>query len=88
VSEPSPLLQPAQNPRPAGRVAKMLILLARAYQASLSPYLGRHCRFVPTCSNYFIEAVGRHGAWGGFRLGVWRILRCHPFARGGFDPVP
>ena len=88
MTESSPLPSPAQSPRPVGIAAKTLILLARAYQASLSPYLGRQCRFVPTCSNYFIEAVGRHGAWRGFGLGVWRILRCHPFARGGYDPVP
>lgn len=76
------------SPRPIGPAARVLILLTRAYQVSLSPLLGRQCRFVPTCSHYFIEAVERHGAWRGFRLGAWRILRCHPFARGGFDPVP
>ncbi|MGA2266641.1 MAG: membrane protein insertion efficiency factor YidD [Phycisphaerae bacterium] len=65
-----------------------LVLLARLYQVTLSPLLGRHCRFAPTCSNYFIEAVERHGALAGGWLGLRRLLRCHPFSRGGFDPVP
>jgi len=67
---------------------RVLVVLVRLYQATLSPYLGRQCRYLPTCSNYFIEAVQRHGACKGSALGLWRILRCHPFARGGFDPVP
>jgi hypothetical protein len=70
-----------------GAAGRALIGLARAYQATLSPWLGRHCRFVPTCSQYFIEAVERHGAMRGARRGLWRILRCHPFARSGHDPV-
>jgi putative membrane protein insertion efficiency factor len=65
-----------------------LILLVRLYQITLSPLLGRHCRFMPTCSNYFIEAVERHGALAGGWLGLRRLLRCHPFSRGGVDPVP
>ena len=68
--------------------AAAMILLARLYQVSLSPLLGRQCRFVPTCSNYFIEAVQKHGAWAGGWMGFRRILRCHPFSRGGHDPVP
>ncbi|HAU37406.1 MAG TPA: membrane protein insertion efficiency factor YidD [Phycisphaerales bacterium] len=67
---------------------RTLIVLARAYQETLSPILGRQCRFVPTCSRYFIEAVEKYGAVRGGALGVWRILRCHPFSRGGYDPVP
>ncbi len=67
---------------------RTLIALARAYQETLSPILGRQCRFAPTCSRYFIEAVGKYGAIRGGALGVWRILRCHPFSRGGYDPVP
>jgi len=69
-------------------LAAGLIGLVRAYQATLSPYLGRHCRFQPTCSQYFIEAVRLRGPLVGAILGVWRILRCHPFSRGGYDPVP
>ncbi len=68
--------------------ARTLIVLARIYQMTLSPLVGRQCRYLPTCSNYFIEAVDRWGAIRGGLLGVWRILRCHPFARGGYDPVP
>lgn len=69
--------------------AGILILLVRIYQGTLSPYLGRQCRFVPTCSNYFIEAVTKHGAIKGTYLGVRRILRCHPLSRkSGYDPVP
>ena len=67
--------------------AGVLILLVRLYQLTLSPYLGRQCRFHPTCSNYFIRAVRRYGALRGGAMGLWRICRCHPFSRGGFDPV-
>ena len=66
---------------------RALVLLARTYQATLSQLIGRHCRFVPTCSNYFIEAVEKHGAARGAVMGLWRILRCHPLSRGGYDPV-
>ena len=66
---------------------KALVTLARIYQATLSPFMGRHCRFYPTCSNYFIEAVETHGAIRGTWLGLRRILRCHPLARGGYDPL-
>ncbi len=63
-----------------------LILLARCYQYTLSPFVGRQCRFYPTCSNYFIGAVKKHGAVVGTLRGVGRICRCHPFHPGGFDP--
>ena len=72
---------------PASLPRRALILLARTYQATLSPLIGRHCRFVPTCSNYFIEAVEKHGAARGAVMGLGRILRCHPLSRGGHDPV-
>ncbi|MCK5113244.1 MAG: membrane protein insertion efficiency factor YidD [Phycisphaerae bacterium] len=69
--------------------AGILIMLVRIYQGTLSPYIGRQCRFIPTCSNYFIEAVTKHGAIKGTYLGIRRILRCHPFSRkSGYDPVP
>jgi putative membrane protein insertion efficiency factor len=58
----------------------------RLYQIFLSPLIGRHCRFTPTCSNYFIQAVRKYGAARGSLQGVWRIVRCNPFNPGGFDP--
>ncbi len=63
-----------------------LIGLVRLYQIFLSPLLGRNCRFTPTCSAYFIEAVKKYGVLRGFWKGVKRICRCHPFTPGGFDP--
>ena len=71
-------------PGPTGR---MLIRLVRLYQDTLSPLLGGQCRFVPTCSEYFIQAVREKGSLRGTLMGIWRILRCHPFSRGGYDPV-
>ncbi len=65
----------------------LLIGLVRLYQLTLSPLIGRQCRFYPTCSNYFIEAVKKYGAIRGALKGVWRICRCNPFCRGGYDPV-
>jgi uncharacterized protein len=72
--------------RRSGRV--LLILGVRAYQVALSPILGGACRYYPSCSHYAIEALERHGARRGGWLAVRRILRCHPFRPGGFDPVP
>lgn len=68
--------------------AKLLIGLIRAYQVTLSPFLGGSCRFLPTCSAYAIEAVATHGAWRGARLALRRLARCHPLGKSGFDPVP
>lgn len=68
-------------------LAMGLIGMVRLYQVLLSPWLGRQCRFVPTCSQYFIEAVTRRGPLKGSMMGVWRILRCNPFCKGGYDPV-
>ncbi len=68
--------------------ARALIALVRAYQLTLSPWLGRQCRFLPTCSNYAIEAIQTHGAWRGAWLAAARIGRCHPWGRSGYDPVP
>ncbi len=64
----------------------LLIGSARVYQWTLSPLIGRHCRFEPTCSNYFIEAVRKYGAVRGAWRGLRRIGRCHPFQPGGYDP--
>jgi putative membrane protein insertion efficiency factor len=67
-------------------------MIIRAYQATLSPVLvafsGSACRFEPTCSEYFLQAVERHGPWRGSWLGVRRIGRCHPWGGAGADPVP
>lgn len=67
---------------------KILIFIIRLYQIFLSPLLGRNCRFAPTCSSYAIQAIDKHGAIKGTRLAVIRILKCHPFHPGGYDPVP
>lgn len=63
-----------------------LIGLVRVYQYTLSPLVGRQCRFYPSCSNYFIEAVQKYGAVRGALKGIWRICRCNPWTPGGFDP--
>ncbi|MDP7029996.1 MAG: membrane protein insertion efficiency factor YidD [Phycisphaerales bacterium] len=64
------------------------IVLIRIYQATLSPLVGRHCRFQPTCSRYAAEAIDRHGALVGTRLTLRRLARCHPWGGAGWDPVP
>jgi putative membrane protein insertion efficiency factor len=66
--------------------AWILILLVRVYQWTLSPIVGRQCRFQPTCSNYMIGAIEKYGALVGSWRGVRRILRCHPWHPGGYDP--
>ncbi len=70
-----------------GYVARFCLLLVKGYRYCISPLFPPCCRFTPTCSEYALEAVSRHGAVRGMGLAVWRILRCHPFARGGYDPV-
>ncbi len=64
----------------------LLILGVRFYQLFIGPLLGKHCRFEPSCSNYFIQAVRKYGAVRGSAKGVLRICRCHPFHPGGYDP--
>ncbi len=66
----------------------VMILAVRVYQMTLSRLIPFGCRFQPTCSHYFVEAVQTHGALKGFLLGGYRILRCQPLCKGGFDPVP
>ena len=66
----------------------IVISLLRSYKRWISPLLPAACRFEPSCSDYAREAVEIHGVWRGGLLGLWRILRCQPFSRGGFDPVP
>ena len=66
---------------------KFLIMFIRIYQIFISPALGQNCRFYPTCSAYALEAIKRHGALRGSWLALKRILKCHPFHAGGYDPV-
>jgi len=66
--------------------ARLLIACVRVYQWILSPLIGGQCRFYPTCSEYFFGAVRKHGAVAGTLRGIGRILRCHPFHPGGYDP--
>ena len=67
---------------------RLLILTIRAYQLLLSPWLGNNCRFYPSCSQYAVEAIDRHGPLKGVWLALRRLLRCHPWHAGGVDPVP
>lgn len=67
---------------------KVALFLIRSYKSVLSPILGRHCRFYPTCSEYTREAIEKFGLLKGMMLGIKRLLRCHPFHKGGVDPVP
>lgn len=70
-------------------IAKTLLLaVLRAYKWAVSPLFPPACRYVPSCSEYAMEAIDRHGAARGMLMASWRLLRCHPFTRGGFDPVP
>jgi putative membrane protein insertion efficiency factor len=66
---------------------RIVIAVLRAYKAFVSPLLPSACRFYPTCSEYMIEAVAKHGTLRGVWMGVRRVGRCHPFHEGGFDPV-
>jgi len=65
-----------------------LVGLIKLYQYSLSPFLGKQCRFIPTCSQYGIEAIKKYGALKGSWLAIKRIARCHPWGGSGYDPVP
>jgi len=67
---------------------QILLWSIRGYQLAISPLLGPRCRFYPSCSCYTHAAIERFGAWRGLWLGCCRLLRCHPFAEGGYDPVP
>lgn len=66
----------------------VLILFVFAYKKLISPLLPPSCRFYPTCSDYAKGAIEGHGAFKGVMLAAWRLLRCHPFHPGGYDPVP
>lgn len=85
-------MPPADPPLPGSLRERFARLLLTVYKRLLSPLLHTaalgQCRYLPTCSEYAYVAVARHGFLRGGALALWRILRCHPFARGGFDPVP
>ena len=72
----------------SGWLERLLLGGIEVYRLTLAPLLGGHCRFYPSCSAYAEEAVVRHGARRGSLLALRRLLRCQPFVRGGFDPVP
>lgn len=81
--EPTPSTTGVQsNP-----LVRLVVLVLRGYKTFVSPLFPPSCRFTPTCSQYAIEAVQRRGVVRGLCLAVWRLLRCHPFGRGGYDPV-
>lgn len=65
----------------------LVLVMLRGYKWAISPWLPTSCRYVPTCSEYAMEAVERYGAFRGTWMALVRLLRCHPFARSGFDPV-
>ena len=69
-------------------IVRGMVALIRGYQKHISPHLGHHCRFVPTCSEYAVQALQVHGPVKGLLLAVWRVLRCNPLGKFGFDPVP
>ena len=69
-------------------MARVLMWMIRAYQVMLSPFFGQQCRFYPTCSQYALEAINRHGAIVGGYYVIRRLMRCHPWHVGGHDPIP
>jgi len=69
-------------------MARILVWIVKAYQLVLSPFFGQQCRFYPTCSQYAVEAIQKHGALLGSYYTVRRLLRCHPWCDGGHDPIP
>jgi putative membrane protein insertion efficiency factor len=73
---------------PGRAVGSLLRLMVRAYQVLLSPVLPPACRYLPTCSDYALEAIAVHGPWRGAGLAAWRLAHCHPWGGSGYDPVP
>lgn len=68
-------------------MSRLMMFLIRGYQKYISPMIGPHCRFIPTCSEYSYQAFSKYGFFKGAYLSIKRILRCHPFCRGGYDPL-
>lgn len=75
-------------PHPSGILARVGVGMLRAYQLVVSPWFAPRCRYYPSCSQYAVVALGRHGAVRGSGLAVWRVLRCNPWSLGGVDHVP
>ncbi len=69
-------------------LTKLLVLPIRFYQLAISPHFPAACRYTPTCSQYAVEAIRKHGPWKGLILAIKRIGRCHPWGGSGYDPVP
>ena len=67
---------------------RLLLRCIRFYRRAISPLFPPRCRYIPTCSQYALEAVEKYGAFKGGLLALWRIIRCNPFSKGGYDPVP
>ena len=88
VCEKAGIVSKAEEVPPPSLGTRLVMALVRFYRSCISPLLPRCCRFTPTCSQYALEALGKHGFWKGTALAVWRILRCNPFNPGGYDPVP
>jgi putative membrane protein insertion efficiency factor len=74
-------------PSRPGITARLLVLLVYGYRGTIGPFLSGHCRFEPTCSQYMIDAIRKHGAWRGGWRGLWRIARCNPWGGCGYDPA-
>jgi len=68
-------------------ITNLFLFMIRTYQILISPLFPPACRFTPSCSQYAIDAIKYHGVFRGFLMAAWRILRCHPFSDGGYDPV-
>ncbi len=67
---------------------RYMIALIHFYQQSISPFFPKRCKYQPTCSQYAVEAIEKYGSIKGGLLAIWRLLRCNPFSKGGYDPVP
>lgn len=69
-------------------ISFVLVWMIKVYKVTLSPFIGRYCRFTPTCSDYALQVIKKQGPFKGFVLAFWRILRCSPWGGYGYDPAP